>query len=354
LLFAEISFVKHKEGKPGYFKQPLGAEIARHKLLPADREILKPSSLVKLVSRLRVLNHDMPCLANIENNDFQPVLQKVAENDQSEQEMVDALFIEMEKCNYSAPLICNEDGEEFLKSFIKIDWPTSQALEKTTRLTSQGQNLTWHRERYFRITASVARNVSNPAARTDPLKRFQGTRKSFTSRSVRHGIRNESVAMSQFLSSFAKRHSHEQVEGHCSLGLLVHPNFPHIGATLDRLIKVDGQLYAVEIKCPYNPFLRKQKLALKFKSKEFYVNLDMDGNPFLKPQHPYYHQVQTQLLVANLSSAVFVVFVPPDDIEYFLIERDDSFINNLLEELTDVYSNSLIPAFVKEVQDGLK
>jgi YqaJ-like viral recombinase domain len=133
------------------------------------------------------------------------------------------------------------------------------------------------------------------------------------------------------------------------VGLLVHPSFPFIGASLDRIIRVDGQLYAIEIKCPYNPFIRKQKLAMKFKNKSFYVNLDENGKPFLKRQHPYFFQVQLQLLVSNLQSAVFIIFVPPDDIEYFMIKRDQDFIDQMLTDAAAVYSNSLLPSFAQEV-----
>lgn len=349
LLFTENNFVKHKEGKAGAFTQPLSSAIARHRLLPPLKEHLQPGTLVKLVSRLRLAGHDVPALANIEKNDFQPVMTKLHSTtlNVAEEIVLDELFVQMEQCSLEANILYANDVEEaFIKDYLEISWDQSRTVERDTRFQSQTKS--WHDQRLYRLTASMARTMLHVSDRSDPVKRFRALKKTFSSHSCRHGINNEAAAFSEFLNAFPRREK-KPVQLSSAVGLLVHPKFPFLGASLDRLIKVDNELCAVEIKCPYNPFLRKQKLRLKMKDKAFYVNLSEQGKPYLKKDCDYYTQVQMQLMVSNLKNAFFVMFVPPNDVEYLQISRDEPFIDEMLQELSGLYEQWLLPAFAEEV-----
>jgi len=339
--------VKHKEAKAGYFRPGLGAEIQRHKLLPATRATVTPGNVVKLVSGLRIAGLDCPALENIEMNDYQPrILKHQSLNNKLEAIMIDELYGKMHISTHLAAINPANQLEQSFYEIVEVSWDHSQEIEKKTRF--QSQSAWWHKSRAYRVTASIVYFIINKNARTDAVKRFIGKRKMFSSKSVRHGLNNEAAAFLVFMEKF---NSSEEtaIEGSSAVGLLVHPNFPFCGASLDRLVKVDGQLFPVEIKCPYNPFIRKQKLRFKMKEKSFYVNIAADGKPFLNPKHPYYFQVQMQLLVTNLETAFFVLFIPPDDIEYISIRRDDEFISEMLASTAAIYQKHLLPAFAEEV-----
>jgi hypothetical protein len=326
----------------------MSAAIVRHKLLPPLREKLNPSSCVKLVSGLRLAGFNVPAMRNMERNDFQPISTRLhSTHDVAEELMLDELYSIMEQCSLTTNLNQqNEIEEAFFEQFLQTDWDRSKTIERDTRFQSQSN--TWHEQRLHRITASMAGSFLNMSDRIDPLKRFKAMKKPFSSSSVRHGLNNESAAFLEFLNAFPAREK-KAIELSSSVGLLVHPNFPFLGASLDRLIKVDDELCLVEVKCPFNPFTRKQKLRFKMRDKAFYVNLDSNEQPFLKDNHAYYCQVQMQLLVSNLNTGYFVMYIPPDDIEYVKIPRDDNFIKEMLEDLTHLYEVGLLPAFAEEI-----
>jgi Viral alkaline exonuclease len=348
LLFAENDFVKHKEGTAGAFKNKLSADIARHQLLPSLREKLKPSACVKLVSGLRLAGFNVPAMKNMELNDFQPILPKLhSTHTAAEELLLDELYSIMEKCSLTSQINQQNDVEKaFYDEFLKIDWDKSKTIERDTRFQSQSK--AWHEQKLHRVTASMGGSFLNMSVGIDPLKRFKALKKPFSSASVRHGLNNESAAFLEFLNTFAAREK-KSIQLVSSVGLLVHPNFPSFGASLDRLMKVDNELCSVEVKCPYNPFIRKQKLRFKMKDKAFYVNLNSNDEPFLKENHAYYFQVQMQLMVSNLDTGYFVMYIPPDDIEYVKIRRDNTFIKEMLEDLSNIYETSLLPAFAEEM-----
>ncbi|XP_059490196.1 uncharacterized protein LOC132205261 [Neocloeon triangulifer] len=347
LLFSEINFVRHDESRAGRFVQPLGAEIARHQLLPSGRATLPSSRVMDLASSLRRVGFDPPVLKNLEANEYKTKASRILSNEQSQEVLVDKLFEIMEKASYSKSIVPNNEYElTFLRDFILVDWPKSREIERNTRFQSQSKH--WYKARLHRITATQVHSLASENARTDAWKRFAGKRKFFTSSSVQHDIRFEEEAFHKFLNVANDRDS-LKIEAHSSIGLLVHPNFSFTGASPDRLISIDGELFLVEIKCPYNPFIRKKSLKLKFKDKDFYINLDKNGKPFLKENHPYYSQIQAQLLISNIEKAFLVLFVPPIDIEYFVIYRNHSFINRKMDVLHKVYQENLLPQFVQEV-----
>lgn len=260
--------------------------------------------------------------------------------------MIDELYAIMQSSEYRATIEPADQLQHLFLEMIKVNWAESQEIERNTRF--QSQSACWYKSRLFRITASIVHNMVSKNARTNPIQRFIAKRKQFSSAATRHGIQNEAGAFRAFLEAFNSREE-VGIEGSSSVGLLVHPEFAFCGASLDRLVKIDGKLYAVEIKCPFNPYVRKQKLRFKMKDKSFYVNISANGIPVLNKKHPYYSQIQMQLLVSNLEAAYFVLYIPPDDIEYFVIQKDVDYVDNMIQSALDVYQEHLLPVFADEV-----
>ncbi|KAF4522791.1 hypothetical protein B566_EDAN014835 [Ephemera danica] len=110
-----------------------------------------------------------------------------------------------------------------------------------------------------------------------------------------------------------------QHEGHCSDGLIVDTETPFLGASPDRLIKVNGELHCVEIKCPFRLFNSKQKIKNAFDYPKFYLHKDVDKNaPFLRPDNEFFSQVQAEMQNAlsmsiNDENSQREHFEPPTD-----------------------------------------
>jgi hypothetical protein len=159
----------------------------------------------------------------------------------------------------------------------------------------------------------------------------------------------EDEAFRKFLENFHELLPGQTLEGHTIVGLLVNPAFQFCGASPDRLIKLNGELLLVEIKCPYHPYSKKKSLKQHMKNKGFYIQFDSNGKPHLKQEHAYYHQIQLQLVVSNLRGAFLVLFVPPKDIMCMFIDRDPDFLEEKMERLAEIYSWDLVPRFVEEL-----
>jgi hypothetical protein len=347
LLLSELQIIKHKpQNKEKHFIQPLGAEISRHQILPISRQTLKPSQLVKLVSNLRRIGHDVPALKNIEEKDFQPKALK-ASNELAQEALINELFTCMEETQVEAKLTPDNDKEEKVWQMMLIDFPASKMIEKKTRF--QSKSPFWHKARLYRVTASSFYTIVNPRARSSAFKRFMGTKKFFSCKSVEHGNKFEDAAFRKFIDKFPQLLPGQIMDGHTIVGLLVNPSFPFCGASPDRLIKLNGELLLVEIKCPYHVYAKKKSLKQHIKDEKFYVSYDSDGNLCLKKEHAYYYQIQLQLVVANLRGAFFVMYVPPDDIVCLFIERDEEFLEEKMERLAEVFSEELLPEFAKQL-----
>jgi hypothetical protein len=106
-------------------------------------------------------------------------------------------------------------------------------------------------------------------------------------------------------------------------GLCVSEQYSFIGATPDAIVKITGSpLIALEVKTVYDksgvPRMIKDLVSER---KGFYIVKD-NGQLTLKKNHPYYYQVQSQLLVLDLQLANFVVYAPRvDDLLVLEIQR---------------------------------
>jgi hypothetical protein len=110
--------------------------------------------------------------------------------------------------------------------------------------------------------------------------------------------------------------SYEKITGNKvhSVGLVVNPNKPFLGATPDGLIKTSsGELISLEIKCP-----------ISCEDKDA-IEVNYLSNNLLKTSHEYYSQIQLHLFCLDLKKCHFFVFSKKSCV---LLEicRDDKFI----------------------------
>ncbi|XP_033729808.1 uncharacterized protein LOC117319004 [Pecten maximus] len=187
-------------------------------------------------------------------------------------------------------------------------------IEKNTRLQSKSKF--WFEQREYRITASNFGSFCRMKEATDPVRTFKQKKKFFTTRSVRHGLNYEAMAFAKYVEKKPCQN--------CPVGLVVNPKLPFLAATPDRLVKVDGQLRLVEIKCPFSLFQRKTKIENQLRDKNFYLYSE-GGEVLLRKTHDYYFQVQCQLNLTGIDICDFVVFVPPNDMTTVQIKRDKDF-----------------------------
>jgi YqaJ-like viral recombinase domain len=192
------------------------------------------------------------------------------------------------------------------------------------------------------LTSSIVGTFLHLRPTTDPVNTFLQKQKFFTSSSVAHGRSYEERAIAHLLQM------RNDITQQIGVGLVVNPYFFFFGASPDRLVKIDEELVLVEVKCPYNPYIRKVSLKTVFKEKDFYVNYDDEKKPFLKPNHHYYAQIQGQMAATNLQKTLLVVFIPPADLEVIEVLRNESFIEEMVTKLHQIYVKNLGPYFVRE------
>ena len=91
-------------------------------------------------------------------------------------------------------------------------------------------------------------------------------------------------------------------------GLAIHPDYPHLEASPDGIVKCDCCGFGVlELKCQFS--CKNQCFAEA-------VNSDTDfclmGTGRLKTWHAYYYQVQTQMKLTNTGYGDFVLWSPAE------------------------------------------
>ena len=82
-------------------------------------------------------------------------------------------------------------------------------------------------------------------------------------------------------------------------GLVINPKWSYISASPDRIVGCSccGKR-CLEIKCPYSD--KDNHITYIAGQKNSYLYYQEDGTVFLKSNHPYFYQVQTQMLVTGL------------------------------------------------------
>ena len=120
-------------------------------------------------------------------------------------------------------------------------------------------------------------------------------------------------------------------------GLIVNPLFPCLGASPDGKVCDNGETGLLEVKCPFSARNMTIKEAVSPNSglRNFFLTCDGD-NFSLKKSHPYWYQVQGQLLVSGAKFCDFVKYTR-QDYQAFRIYPDVETMEELLSKLCPIY-----------------
>ena len=92
-------------------------------------------------------------------------------------------------------------------------------------------------------------------------------------------------------------------------GFFINSEWPFIGASPDGIVECSCHGKGTfEIKCPYC-HRGEDIVCATSNDKKFCLKKDVDGALFLDPDHAYYYQIQTQLLVCDVSYSDFCVAI---------------------------------------------
>lgn len=202
----------------------------------------------------------------------------------------------------------------------------TEEVEKNTR--AQADSPEWHERRSCRITASMFYTVCHSKTYSDSLIKRILAPKAVHTRAVVHGKVHEPIAISQYEESLGI-----MVE---KCGLFISNKYPFLAASPDGLI---GQETLVEVKCPYasrNSLINEVTVPYLEKC---------NGQLFLRKTHPYYAQVQGQLLCTGRKYCNFIIYTFKD-MKVIFINKDDVYINEMLINLINFNLHHLEPAIL--------
>lgn len=118
-------------------------------------------------------------------------------------------------------------------------------------------------------------------------------------------------------------------------GLIINPDYPHLGASPDGKIKCSCcGMGILEIKCPYCKRGDTHEQAAE--DKDFCLQ-NMGGQISLKRNHMYFYQVQAQLNISSSEYCDFVVLTQDNTLFIERIVKDADFFQQALENVTSFF-----------------
>ena len=203
-------------------------------------------------------------------------------------------------------------------------------LEIATR--GQSQNKAWLKERCKRLTASNFGRICKATSKTNfaALAMSLVNPRPFTSKTVVHGTKYESVAIEKFEKANGVKTS--------VCGLFVDKTDPWMGASPDAIVNSNS---IVEVKCSFSA-----------KDKDItpttvpYLE-EIGSNLQLKVTHDYFYQVQGQLMCTDAKICYFNVFTLKD-FKTIQIPRNDEFICQMRRSLNEFYQSYFKDAAVEK------
>lgn len=122
------------------------------------------------------------------------------------------------------------------------------------------------------------------------------------------------------------------------MGLFICLQYPFLAASPDGLI---GEETVVEVKCPYTA-RSKQINTITVPYLE-----NSNGQLSLKRNHPYYAQIQGQLLCTGRKFCNLIIYTFKE-IQVCFINRDDEFIDEMVRGLVSFYECDLKPEIINK------
>jgi len=232
--------------------------------------------------------------------------------------------------------------EEVFES-LTITNEQARNIEASTR--DQAQSKTWFHYRAGRITSSKFK----AAAHTDLSQPSQSLIKCicypesyrFSTKATKWGCEHERTAREAYFHKVANNHLNLTITAR---GLVIHPEYPHLGASPDGYVKCDCcGCGVIEIKCPFS--CKDRSFLEAIGEKNFCLESSEDGNYTLKRQHAYFYQVQLQMKLCDVEFCDFVIW-RSDELVVNRIERDDTFLLEAIDKATNFYKYGILPELV--------
>ncbi|XP_065289012.1 uncharacterized protein [Dermacentor albipictus] len=209
------------------------------------------------------------------------------------------------------PKIADEDNlsDTHVQGVINAHLQSLPALDgaerETLRLQTLGQadNKLWHATRTGRLTASMFKRFCRCVKPEGLLRTVFYPNGKAMSEAIAYGRKHEKDAVDLYVQLQQMRGTN--VQSH-ETGLHIHPQYPFLAASPDRIIVLDGEEGLLEVKCP----LSKKGLTIEEASEDrkFCCALEEDNEVVLKKDHPYYFQMQGQMAITGHAWCDFVIW----------------------------------------------
>lgn len=210
-----------------------------------------------------------------------------------------------------------------------------QMFEEKTR--NQSNSRLWHQLRKVRITGSMMHSICQDidTDRGNKLAKSILYPKKLNNniKPIRHGRTYEKIAIKK-LDELSSNHLKVQ-----ECGIFISKEYPFIAASPDGLL---AELTVVEVKCPYTS--RNQEINEVTVPYLFKIAENKYG---LKKEHPYYYQIQTELLVTGRKFCDFIVYTFKD-FQRITVDRDKDLIEKIEESSKDFFAKFLKPAIINK------
>ncbi|XP_069139431.1 uncharacterized protein [Argopecten irradians] len=225
---------------------------------------------------------------------------------------------------------------------MKITTEEVRNVEELTR--EQAKSREWFRFRTGRVTASKMRNVcraslENPSQSLVKSICYPDVYR-FTSQATKWGCKHEKDALEAYIQQMKDEHENFSVR---ESGFVISEKYPFIGASPDGIASCDccGEV-CVEIKCPYC----KRDASIKDSlDSNFCLRKCDDDQIRLKRNHPYYYQIQCQLMVCEMEFSDFIVWTNVD----YHAERiclDAEICSEMVKKSSKFFTHSILPELI--------
>ena len=174
-----------------------------------------------------------------------------------------------------------------------------QCFNRLTEVTkTQSQSKIWNIHRARRITASNFHSVIHTRNSISPFnKLMQYETPPSNLPNLKYGRETEEIARESYYALVGPYHSNVAIT---KTGLHISANYPHLGASPDRITDCDCCLKGlVEIKCP-------RKYSTGLKGWENDKNFAIDSSKNVKKDHLYFVQMQQQMFLLGVKFCDFL------------------------------------------------
>lgn len=226
---------------------------------------------------------------------------------------------------------------------LKITEEQARIIEASTR--DQALSKIWFRYRAGRVTASRFK----AAAHTDLSQPSQSLLKAicypesykFSNKATRWGCDHEKTAREAYFSKIVGNHLNLTVT---DSGLVIHPQYPHFGASPDGYVKCRCcGCGVIEIKCPFS--CKDRSFLEASDDGTFCLASSVDGNLVLKQTHAYFYQVQLQMKLCDVDFCDFVIWAD-EELVVNRINRDETFLTEAIDKATKFFKYGILPELI--------